>query len=123
MFYIGADYDFINTFGITILEGRNFHNSYSDDSSNIIINREAAAVLGLGDPIGKNIITSDGNNKGVYKIIGIVKDFNFQSLHEKISPMIIGFWDNPFISIDYFTAKIQRNKHPGNNKIFHLYTE
>ncbi len=106
MFYIGADYDFINTFQIDIIEGRNFYQSYSEDSSNIIINNEAALALGVKNPIGKNVMISDGDLKGVYKIIGVVKDFNYQSLHEKISPIIIGFWNNPFISIDYFTARI-----------------
>lgn len=118
MFYIGADYDFIKTFGIALLEGRNFHNSYSGDSTNIIINREAAVALGLSDPIGKSIVISDDESEGVYKIIGLVKDFNFQSLHEKISPMIIGYWNNPFISIDYFTARIGGRNIPGIIKYF-----
>ena len=118
MFYIGADYDFISTFGISLLDGRNFHNSYSEDSSNVIINIEAASVLGLNEPIGKSIVLSDGNSSGVYKIIGVVKNFNFQSLHEKISPMIIGFWNNPFISIDYFTVKINGLNIPETIKYF-----
>ncbi len=106
MFYIGADYDFMNTFQINILEGRNFYSNYSSDSASIIINNEAALALGLKNPIGKNIVISGENSIGVYKIVGLVDDFNFQSLHEKISPMIIGFWNNPFVSIDYFTARI-----------------
>ena len=118
MYYIGADHDFINTFQIDIINGRNFYNSYSADSSNIIINQEAAVALGLKNPIGKNITISDGDSKGNYKIIGVVKDFNFQSLHEKISPMIIGFWNNPFISIDYFTARIGGENVPSTIKYF-----
>ena len=118
MFYIGADYDFIKTFGITLLKGRNFHNSYSGDSSNIIVNREAALTLGLTNPLGRRVVISDGESKGVYTIIGLVKDFNFQSLHEKISPMIIGFWNNPFIQIDYFTARISGRNIPETIKYF-----
>ena len=118
MFYIGADYDFIKTFGITLLKGRNFHNSYSGDSSNIIVNREAALALGLTNPLGRSVVISDGESKGVYTIIGLVKDFNFQSLHEKISPMIIGFWNNPFIQIDYFTARISGKNIPETIKYF-----
>ena len=118
MFYIGADYDFINTFGINLLEGRNFHDSYTGDSTSIIINREAALALGLNNPVGKSVIISDGDNKGLYKIIGLAKDFNFQSLHEKISPIIIGYWNNPFAYIDYFTARINGRNIPEIIKYF-----
>jgi putative ABC transport system permease protein len=39
-------------------------------------------------------------------VIGVLKDFNFQSLHQKIAPIIIGSWNNPIQSIDYFTLKV-----------------
>jgi putative ABC transport system permease protein len=39
-------------------------------------------------------------------VIGVIRDFNFQSLHQKVAPIIIGAWNNPFQYIDYFTLKI-----------------
>lgn len=106
MYYIGADYEFLNTFGINIIQGRNFYQSYSGDSTVVIINKKAASVLGLKNPVGKSVAISGGTTAGIYQIIGVAEDFNFQSLHEKISPMIIGYWNNPFTAIDYFTARI-----------------
>jgi putative ABC transport system permease protein len=42
-------------------------------------------------------------------VIGVLKDFNFQSLHQKVAPIIIGAWNNPIQSIDYFTLKVDGN--------------
>ena len=104
-FYIGADYDFIKTFGMDLIEGRNFSENYSGDSTNILLNKETEQAFGLDNPIGKRLMISEGKISGTFTVIGVVDNFIFQSLHEKISPMIIGYWNNPFISIDYFTAR------------------
>ena len=111
MYYIGSDHDFLNTFGITLMQGRNFSNTPAD-SSNILVNAETAAALGFDEPVGKTIVLSNGNTTGEFHVIGVVKDFNFQSLHEKISPMIIGYRNNPFIAIDYFAVRIDGRNIP-----------
>ncbi len=84
------DYDYINTLGMQITRGRNFSREFGSDSSAIIINETTAAVLGFHDPVGKKIYTTDGNippNTISYTIIGVVKNFHFESLHQTIGPL------------------------------------
>lgn len=116
IYYLGIDKDFLKTFQMTLLDGRNF--TGQADSSGIIINQAAAQVLGLKKPLGKQINISQNKTTGQYNVIGIVKDFNFQSLHEKIAPMVLGFRDNLFANIDYYTARISGRDITGTIKYF-----
>jgi putative ABC transport system permease protein len=83
---IGVDADYAGTYRLEMKEGRFFSTEFSSDKNAIVINEEAARILGFKDPVGK-IITGPGGTK--LNIIGLVKDFHFQSLHHKISPMIM----------------------------------
>jgi putative ABC transport system permease protein len=72
--------------------GRNFSNQMPTDSTGLIINETAAKFLGFKDPLNKLLYRNmDGNASHVkpYHIIGVVKDFNFSSLRENISPVIL----------------------------------
>ncbi len=80
--HLTVDFDFIKTFDIDVLYGRDFSREIPSDSSAVILNEEAAKLIGLKDPVNKRWGT-DG------KIIGIVKDFHFKSVHEKIEPLIL----------------------------------
>lgn len=85
----GIDSDYLGTIGIGLVRGRNFSPRFGTDSSAIIINETTAAILGYADPIGKNIYTFDGANKRTdHPIIGVVKNFNFETLHHEIRPLI-----------------------------------
>jgi putative ABC transport system permease protein len=113
-YFIGADENFIATFEMILLSGRNFQESFPGDSSSVILNETAATELGVaaGDEV---VIPSElgGAEEEMldqpYKatVIGIVKDFHFQSLHQKIAPMVIGYRNNPINNIDYFTVRLQ----------------
>jgi ABC-type antimicrobial peptide transport system permease subunit len=85
-----VDYDYINTFGIKMLEGRNFSKDFPSDSENYILNETALKATGLESPIGK-LFTLWGR-KG--KIIGIIKDFNFKSFHKRIEPLMLYLSDS-----------------------------
>jgi len=106
MFFVCADEYFLNTFDIKLKEGNNFTGNPLTDSASVIINNSAAQALNISDPIGKFIEIKDNQDSGNYKIIGVVNDYNFQSLHQKVSPMVIGYRNTPFDKIDYFAAKI-----------------
>jgi len=80
-------YDFIITGGLTLIKGRDFARDFPSDTTGYIINEKALSVIGYKDPIGQPL-TVDGH-KG--KIIGLVRDFNFSSLHNPIRPLIITF--------------------------------
>jgi putative ABC transport system permease protein len=79
-----ANYDFIDMHGIEMKEGRTFSRDFGSDSSKIIFNEAAIKKMGLNDPIGKTV-TMWGIDR---QIIGVTKDFHFESLHERVKPML-----------------------------------
>ncbi len=105
MFFMCIDQEFLRTFEMSLLTGRNLLEEMGTDTSAVIINEAAARALGWSDPLGKEI--RDAENKYRARIVGVVKDFHFQSLHEKIAPVVLGHWNNPIANIDYFTARVQ----------------
>lgn len=82
---IGVYYGAIETLGMTMKEGRSFNSNVSADSTEIIFNEAAIKSMGLSDPVGK-VVKMWGVNR---KIAGIVKDFNFESVHEHVKPFAI----------------------------------
>ncbi|MCE7069727.1 ABC transporter permease [Dyadobacter sp. CY327] len=85
-----VDYDFINTMGLQMANGRPFQEEFPSDSSGIIINEAAAKVLGYAEPIGKKIFGyADQKMKQRidYTIIGVVKNFHFESLKKNIGAL------------------------------------
>jgi putative ABC transport system permease protein len=117
-YMFGADKDFLKTYEIKLLKGRNF--DAPADSSAIIVNETAAKLLGITEPAaqiveipgmsenGDGSFTSLNDNNIPFepRVIGIVKDFHFQTLHAKIEPLILGYNTNPVQRIDYYTARI-----------------
>ena len=86
--YISVDYGFIPTYGMQMAAGRNFSKEYATDTNNFVINEEAVKEFGwkTGDnALGKDIMY--GNTRG--KVVGVVKDFHFESLHQKIIPLLM----------------------------------
>ena len=83
-----ADYDLCKTLGISMAEGRFYSKEHATDSSAIVLNQEAVRSLGLDDPFNQYLIEpSDLDTKR--PVIGIVKDFHFQSAHNPVRPMSI----------------------------------
>ncbi|CAL1520880.1 hypothetical protein MMC2321_04670 [Chitinophaga sp. MM2321] len=78
-------YGFMNTMGIQLKEGRDFSPSFPSDSNAYIVNEAAVRLMVMKDPVGKDI--SFWRGKG--KIVGVVKDFHFKSMHEQIIPLIM----------------------------------
>ena len=85
-----VDYDYIPTLGMEIIKGRNFSRDFGTDSNAVIINETTAKTLGFDDPIGKNIYgtyNTSGNVRVPYKIIGVVRNFNFESLKQNVGTL------------------------------------
>ena len=72
-----------------IIEGRSFSELRKDNDQRIILNESAVKLMGFEDPIGQTI--NHGNRK--VEIIGVVKDFHYGSLHQKIEPMVLRYRD------------------------------
>lgn len=90
MFVYNIDDQYIPTMGMELITGRNFSKEYGSDSTSVIINQSAAKALGLEkDPIGKTINRDTNQGKESLAVIGVVKDFNFKPLHQKVEPLIM----------------------------------
>ncbi|NND33693.1 MAG: FtsX-like permease family protein [Saprospiraceae bacterium] len=85
---VSVGYDLLETIGVELVEGRFFSREYGRDSSKIIFNEEGIKVMGLTNPLGKIIRLWDQYD---LEIIGVVKDFHFQSLHEPVKPLFFRF--------------------------------
>jgi ABC-type antimicrobial peptide transport system permease subunit len=98
---ITGGYDFIETMGMQIMEGRSYSKDFGNETSKIIFNETAIAVMGLTHPIGKTVRIW-GEDK---QIIGVVRNFNFQSLYEAIKPCFIEL--NPHSSQAKLMVKVR----------------
>ncbi|MFT4155865.1 ABC transporter permease [Parafilimonas sp.] len=78
-------YDFVETMGMHIKEGRSFSKNFGTDSSAIILNEAAANAMHLQNPVGKMVVYAGKN----LQVIGVVKDFHFESMHAEIKPSFI----------------------------------
>jgi putative ABC transport system permease protein len=87
-----VDEAYIATLGMHLTQGRNFSREFPTDSSGIILNETAARALGWQkNPIGRELAghTYNDGTKEFYKVIGVVSDFHFESLKQKITPLIM----------------------------------
>jgi len=96
-FYVDDNY--VPTLGMQIKSGRNFSKDFPSDSTGVLINESAVKVLGFKDPFKETLYRpnfSDGAIHGAigYHVVGIIKDFNFSSMHDNIGPLIIQWSDN-----------------------------
>lgn len=119
-YVIAADKDFLATYNISLLTGRNFQHEH--DSSAILVNETAAKMLGITNAADQIVdipviarnnfftpIFDDVNASFKPRVVGIVKDFHFQSLRDRIQPLIIAYHHNPIQAIDYYSVKISPN--------------
>ena len=87
--YVAVDYDFLPTYGVHIIAGRNFSRAYGTDTAGFILNEAAVKAVGwksAQQAVGKNFQYGFINNG---RIIGVMNDFHFESLHQQIPPMIL----------------------------------
>ncbi|MHA4809375.1 ABC transporter permease [Flavitalea flava] len=79
-----VNYELIETLGIKMAAGRTFSRQFAADSASVVLNEAAIKIMGISDPIGK-VIKVFGQEK---RIIGVTRDFHFNSLHEEVRPFI-----------------------------------
>ena len=76
-----VNYDLVETMGMHLVAGRSFAPQFRADSAAILVNQALVAGLGMPDPVGQRL---DGS-----RIVGVVRDFHYESLHEKIKPLLL----------------------------------
>jgi putative ABC transport system permease protein len=107
-----VDYDFLDLYNIKVIKGRNFSRDYSTDILDyrrqdivgaVLLNETAVRQFGWQNPIGKKVIQTFGTQRFIFNVIGVIKDFHFSSLHNRIAPLSLFL--NPF-NPSYFSIKI-----------------
>lgn len=87
---IFVTHEYGKTIGLEFMEGRDFSRAFASDSSGILINESASRILGIEHPVGEELTWSpQGNNRGTFKILGVVKDMVKGSPYELTQPSII----------------------------------
>jgi putative ABC transport system permease protein len=90
-----ADYDHQDVLRFELKEGRYFSKDFATDSLAILLNEAAAKEFGFENPIGEELLYNDnGPTFKKYKIIGVIKDFNFESFKDKVRPLSILLSEN-----------------------------
>ncbi|SRR5579871_187461 len=109
------DEDFVPTLDLHVVQGRNFSKAFNDSAS-VILNETAARQIGWKDPVGK-YLDYPGNNQR-FKVIGVVKDFNVESLREVVQPFALFnaasktyYMNSSFISVRLPSGKINTSMH------------
>ena len=98
------DYNFVDTFGMTLKEGRNFSRDIASDTTGaILINEAVVDHMGWKSPVGKKMVI-DWMGWEV-EVIGVIRNFHYASLYEKIEPLV--FFLDPFVPLEYFFVKIK----------------
>ena len=93
------DYDYLQTMGMEMVKGRNFSKDFGSDSSATILNESAAKASGYDDPIGKKLYQPDGKGGNTsYTVIGVVKNFNYESLKQNIGPLSFFLGKSPWLA-------------------------
>jgi putative ABC transport system permease protein len=92
-----VDYDYIRTLGMTILQGRDFSRDFSTDTKAVVINEEAVKQYQFAEPLGQ-ILSKYATDEGAldsYTVVGVVKNFHFDSLRSAIEPLMMYLGESP----------------------------
>jgi putative ABC transport system permease protein len=95
---VDVDPDYVSTLGLQVLSGRSFSRDFPTDKEAYMVNQTLARQLNWDDPVGKTLYRN-----GNHPIIGVVRDFQFASVHQEIGPLV--FTMNPFIGYNYLLVR------------------
>jgi ABC-type antimicrobial peptide transport system permease subunit len=100
--WIGVSYDFVKTLDLQLVDGRDFSTAFATDSSAVVINEEMAKEIGEKQIIGVKLPVDSAKP---LTVIGVVKNFNFKSLRQKIDPLTLVLDKN--FNINYILIKVK----------------
>jgi putative ABC transport system permease protein len=103
-----SHFDYIETFGMEMVDGRSFNRNSFADTANFVINEEAARYMGMEKPVGKRL--RFWGREGI--IIGVVKDYHHVSLHREIMPQVFTVNPKYFNALKYVFIKIAKDNIP-----------
>jgi putative ABC transport system permease protein len=106
-----VDDDFIQTYQLKILKGRGFSRDFNDSLS-ILINESAVREFQLDDPVGATLYSpQDGENPTlVFRVVGVVQDFHYGSLHSDIKSFVLWSHEGPIPGMNLLSVKIKKDQ-------------
>ncbi len=104
--FMSSDYDFVKTMGMKMDAGRFFSKQFPSDSLAVVLNESAVKMLGLKNPVGKRILYVEG--RAPYTIIGVVRDFHYESLRREIRPLVMALrlGPTPYLPVRLRTSNV-----------------
>ena len=101
-----ADEAYLKTMGLQLAAGRGFARHLASDTAAVLLNEAAVRELGLKDPVGRYLILNQGApDQARLQVIGVLKDFNFESYHQKVKPLAIQYFRNVYLD-DYILVRL-----------------
>ncbi|MDH5383968.1 MAG: ABC transporter permease [Candidatus Aminicenantes bacterium] len=98
-----CDYDFLETLKLELAQGRFFSRDFVTDSHAAVLNEKAVELLGWDDPIGKKI-NNWARNRGDFTVIGVIKDYHYESLHQEIRPQALFLSDGYYTNVESYIS-------------------
>jgi putative ABC transport system permease protein len=104
----GVDYDYLDLLGMKLAAGRNFSPDFpSDSTQSVIVNEAFVREYAIADPIGHVLTGMDDTFFGTNPtIIGVVKDFHFESLHDEVAPAMLNMHPDYYVGMNHMLAKV-----------------
>jgi putative ABC transport system permease protein len=100
------DHDYLKSYGITLVSGRTFYESFPSDQQACLINESAVKAFGITNPETTRFKSGrNQNNESYLQVIGVVKDFHFRSLHDEIGPYLFRLTTDDFMGA-YLSVKL-----------------
>lgn len=120
-----VEQNYLKTFGLEIVAGRGFDAAIASDSSAFVLNESAIRALNISPEEALNLTVTDQNTNYTGKIVGVVKDFHFRSLHHAIQPFVMYVnWDRlDYISVRMSSQDLARNVELLEEKWFETFGE
>ena len=110
MYTLTVDHDYLRTYGMEIVQGRDFSEDFlTDDVSSFIVNERAAEKLGWEQPLGQRLtlqVWFGGEVNKTGQVVGVVRDFQYASLHRAIEPMLLHIFPDTYY-YDYLSVRIR----------------
>lgn len=108
-----ADYDFLQTYGMSLAGGRYFSTEHAADSGAVVVNQQVERVFGIRDLVGRNLMApgQTESQAETLPVVGVVSNFNFESLHQAIRPLVIRYLA-PNSPAQFISVRVKPGSYP-----------
>lgn len=106
-----CDYDFAKTYRLNMADGRFFSIEHPSDTAAVVVNEEVERAFGVKNIVGRYLISPTPQSENKFEIVGVIKDFNYESLHEPIRPLVIRLFPSSGFIGRFVTVRLAPGDH------------